>query len=441
MRKSLFNIYVLATLLVAGAVVTACGSDEEDTTARTSGGGAGTYTPVVNVDINATNFPDANFRKWVLAQEYGEDGMLTVQENMSVTTIDVSDKGIRSLKGIEYFAALKSLLCSNNKLTELSLSRNTKLTLLECHQNQIKAEAMQALVESLPTVSNGKMNVTYFEYEGNEFLYRHINAAKAKGWTPMFLDKNWNWTAYSTDNLILINETNFPDANFRNYLQRYYGKDGELTKDEIANVTEIDVREQEIRSLKGIEFFTALTYLNCDNNQLTTIDVSKNTALTYLGCDGNQLTTIDVSKNTALTGLECSSNKLTTLNVKGCMMLKYLRCQYNQLTTLNVKGCLSLEKLWCYQNQIKGAAMDALIESMPNKSDRDGELRVIDSTETQDGNVMTTTQVEAAKAKHWMPYYHNRRWSHGELPRLIDTWSQYTGSNEGTGTLLPSVEV
>ncbi len=54
---------------------------------------------------------------------------------------------------------------------------------------------------------------------------------------------------------------------------------------------------------------------------------------------------------------------------------------------------------------------------------------------------MTTTQVEAAKAKHWMPYYHNRWWGYGELPRLHDDWSQYTGSNEGTGTLLPSVEV
>ena len=36
-------------------------------------------------------------------------------------------------------------------------------------------------------------------------------------------------------------------------------------------------------------------------NQLTTLDVSKNTALTDLDCDNNQLTTLDVSKNTALT--------------------------------------------------------------------------------------------------------------------------------------------
>ena len=51
---------------------------------------------------------------------------------------------------------------------------------------------------------------------------------------------------------------------------------------------------------------TALTYLNCHYNQLTSLDVSKNTALTYLDCRSNQLTSLDVSKNTVLTDLECS---------------------------------------------------------------------------------------------------------------------------------------
>jgi Leucine-rich repeat (LRR) protein len=43
-----------------------------------------------------------------------------------------------------------------------------------------------------------------------------------------------------------------------------------------------------ISNLKGIEAFTALTYLNCSYNQLTSLDVSKNAALTTLVCDGNK---------------------------------------------------------------------------------------------------------------------------------------------------------
>ncbi|MDE6012513.1 MAG: hypothetical protein K2G91_07245 [Prevotella sp.] len=90
---------------------------------------------------------------------------------------------------------------------------------------------------------------------------------------------------------IEINATNFPDENFRNYLlEQDFGKDGKLTENEIRNITYLEVRWKEICSLKGIEYFTALTKLNCGDNQLTDLDISRNTALTWLYCHRNQLT-------------------------------------------------------------------------------------------------------------------------------------------------------
>ena len=62
-----------------------------------------------DVEINATTFPDANFRNWVLKQSYGQDGLLTEEEIAGVTTIRVSYKSIQSLTGIEYFTALTML--------------------------------------------------------------------------------------------------------------------------------------------------------------------------------------------------------------------------------------------------------------------------------------------------------------------------------------------
>lgn len=53
---------------------------------------------------------------------------------------------------------------------------------------------------------------------------------------------------------------------------------------------------------------TALTYLYCDENQLTSLDVSKSTALTELLCQRNLLTGLDITNNTALTSLPCSGN-------------------------------------------------------------------------------------------------------------------------------------
>ncbi len=145
-----------------------------------------------------------------------------------------------------------------------------------------------------------------------------------------------------------INETNFLDENFRNYLlEQDYGSDRKLTDAEIARVTSISVPSMNIRSLKGIEYFTALTELWCFDNQLTSLDVSKNTALKGLYCNSNQLTSLDVSKNTALHILGCAYNLLSSLDVSKNTRLVWLWCSDNQLTSLDVSKNSALEYLKC----------------------------------------------------------------------------------------------
>ena len=115
---------------------------------------------------------------------------------------------------------------------------------------------------------------------------------------------------------VAIDNTNFPDANFRTIVEYYdTNKDSSLSDTEIAAVEEIACYDKGISNLKGIEYFTALRSLNCGRNQLISLDVSKNTALTKLYCKKNQLTVLDVSKNTALTYLPCNKNQMTSLDV------------------------------------------------------------------------------------------------------------------------------
>ncbi len=152
---------------------------------------------------------------------------------------------------------------------------------------------------------------------------------------------------------ILINEATFPDENFRNWvLSQTYGQDGVLTAAEIAGVTSMDFSMWNIANLKGIEYFTALTKLECSNNQLTSLDVSHNTALTYLSCYMNQLTSLDVSHNTALTTLWCGYNQLTSLDVSHNTALTSFECGYNQLTSLDVSHNTALTSLSCGGNQL-----------------------------------------------------------------------------------------
>lgn len=246
---------------------------------------------------------------------------------------------------------------------------------------------------------------------------------------------------------VAINETNFPDDNFCQYVKDKCdrNKDSFLSDEEIAAYTSILLRGC-ITNLKGIEFLTALTYLDCrgiqltsldiskntklrylgcsgnlltsldvsknteleeldcSNNQLTSFDVSKNTALTKLSCEGNQLALLDVSKNIALTSLFCGDNRLTTIDLSNNIALGWLSCSWNYLTSLDVSKNTALTHVYCEMNNIKSTAMDALIESL---SGGGGSLYAIRPLENDEKNIINKAQVNAAKAKGWTIYYYN----------------------------------
>ena len=153
---------------------------------------------------------------------------------------------------------------------------------------------------------------------------------------------------------IKIDENTFPDENFRAYILKNIDKDGDgyLSETEIEETTSITCRDRSISSLKGIECFAALEYLYCSENNLTQLDVSKNTALAILYCSENNLTQLDVSKNIYLSCLICSENNLTQLDVSKNTELQDLDCSGNNLTQLDVSENAKLCELKCYNNNI-----------------------------------------------------------------------------------------
>ena len=170
-----------------------------------------------------------------------------------------------------------------------------------------------------------------------------------------------------------INDTNFPDQAFRKYVEDNIDteKDDKLSQAERDAVTKIDIDNQNCTDLTGIAYFANLTKLYCSDNQLTTLDVSKNaklrilqchnngmeklnlgdiTHLTLLNCDDNNLTELDVSKNPYLEELECRENKLRRVVIGNKYRLTGLYLQGNQLTSLDLSGTtskiLNLDDLW-----------------------------------------------------------------------------------------------
>lgn len=324
------------------------------------------------IEISEENFPDMNFRNFLLSQDYVHGGAIDSTEILNITQLIIDSKGISSLQGIEFFTALKSLNCSFNQLMLLDVSKNTALEELYCGQNS---------------------KLTTLDVSKNKELIL-LNT-------------------YGTP----LTTLNVSGCTALQNLACYWGQ-----------LTSLDVSE-----------CPALTSLNCNGNQLTSLDVSKNTALKSLYCYWNQLTSLDVSGCTKLQYLECNGNQLTALDMSGCKALQDLVCSENQLTSLNIANNTNLQQLHCsdnklntlslpvnsfmifsfscYQNQIKGKAMDALIESLPISNNRT--FYIIYNDNDKEGNKMTTTQVAAAKAKGWTPYYTDDG----------KTWQEYLGED------------
>ena len=151
---------------------------------------------------------------------------------------------------------------------------------------------------------------------------------------------------------IKIGSNTFPDEKFRAYILENIDKDGDgyLSETEIAETTSITCGARSISSLKGIEYFVNVQSIDCRGNNLTQLDVSKNTALEDLDCSENNLTQLDVSKNIYLRGLACFENNLTQLDVSKNTVLEKLACQQNNLIQLDVS-----KNVWylnCYKNNL-----------------------------------------------------------------------------------------
>jgi len=148
-------------------------------------------------------------------------------------------------------------------------------------------------------------------------------------------------------------EIRFPDPNFEAVVREEIGKPrGAITQGDVADIRGFQVWNRGITDLTGIEYFTALIWLDANANNLTDIDLSRNSTLQILYLDNNQLTTLDVSRNTELTSLSVRSNRLSSLDLSNNAKLDTLFCQDNRITTLDLRGNPALDWLECSGNNM-----------------------------------------------------------------------------------------
>ncbi|MCP4440166.1 MAG: T9SS type A sorting domain-containing protein [Aureispira sp.] len=350
------------------------------------------------------NIPDANFKAYLVgntAINLNGDSEIQCNEASAFTgSIICSGLSISDLTGIEAFTSISNLYCNSNSLTTLDLSSNTLLNILYCFSNQLTSidvsqntaltilycennslttldlsnnsaliglKCMFNSLTSLNVANGNNTNVTLFNaYNNPNLLCIEVDDAtySTTNWT------NVDVASFSTN--CAYGQTYVPDDNFENFLETHnaggvtvpvgdptsmgngIANDNYVTTANISTVAGLlDVSNENISDLTGIEDFVALTQLHCYLNPLTTLDVSANTALIHLYCHNNQLTTLDVSANTSLTKLICHTNSFTSLDLTTNTLLSELNCSNGQLTSLIVPNA-ALTSLNCSSNQLTG---------------------------------------------------------------------------------------
>ena len=383
---------------------------------------------VTNILISEINFPCENFRTWLLAQSWGSKGYITDADIENITSVNVTNRNISDLTGIQFFTYIQHLYCDQNQLTFLDVSGLSNLQQLYCDRNQLTSLNVSGLtnLQILWCNSNQLTSLDVSDLTNLRTLYCQNNQLTSLDLTGLdrlsFFDgriqtpaltlsgavNNYNvdiklnnptrlvnGLSYSNETLtsisnritsspftvetgktgftlsgtmtlsyvtkILINETNFPDANFRAWLlTQSWGSKGYITDAEIANIRTIDVSWRNISDLTGIKFFNNLQILYCNNNQLTSLDVSSLANLENLHCNFNQLTSLNISGLTNLETLNCRNNQLTSLDVSSLTSLEWLNCSFNQLTLLDVSGLTNLQELYCFNNQLASLDVSGL---------------------------------------------------------------------------------
>ena len=173
-----------------------------------------------------------------------------------------------------------------------------------------------------------------------------------------------NTTDSASSGNIKINKKNFPDSKFRAYVSERFDSngDGTLSSKERNAVEDIDVDNMGIYSLVGVEYFPNLDRLFCNNNRLTSLNITKCKLLTALSCENNRLKSLDVSKNVNLESLYCCHHSLKSLKLGRNKSIDNIECyDDSDLRSIDIAGCGDMKKwiecVWDkYQDEEDGKA-------------------------------------------------------------------------------------
>lgn len=289
--------------------------------------------------------PDVNLKAHLVADSQintDSDSEISYAEAGAFTgAIEVSNKNIANLKGLEAFENIIKLDVQNNALTTLDISKNIKLETLIADQNNLTdvnlKNGSNNILMIMNVLNNPELSCIQVDdldmansYTESGAWKKDVTASYSENCNPPVYIPDANFKAY----LISHSDINTDGDNEISYSEaRSYGGEIRLSDNIPSRIN------SRVSDLTGIEAFVNIIGLDAQSQDLTTINISQNKVLKNLILPNNQLTSIDVSNNTELQALILDDNKLTSIDVSNNTELFGISVINNELlTSLNVKN-------------------------------------------------------------------------------------------------------
>ena len=307
--------------------------------------------------LNSNYFPDSKFLEAIdgltapgsSGYLFHWDGCLMDYTVPLVTSLNISNKNISNISGIQYFTALTSLNCSGNNISSFNLSPLTKLITLDCHSNSLTT--LGTLPSSLQT-----LNCSYNNFSGT------ISFTNNSTLKTLNLSSNTRLTTvnvYGNSNLTSLDVTG---CSGMTTLNCYSSKLSSLNLSGCSSLDYVNASNNQLTSLSNVP--ASLQSLYCLTNKFSTFSLTGHSKLRNLDLGSNDnLTSVNVQNNSALTNLyvnncsvlsvlKCGSCNISTLVFTGCSSLYYLDCSNNKLSSLNISDNHALKNVYAYNNLI-----------------------------------------------------------------------------------------
>lgn len=343
-------------------------------------------------------FKDDIFRKEVLTAIYGADkvkkdfdllSLYDIEKDLlnKIEVMDLSNKEIKELNGVEYLSNLRELNLENNQLKKVNLRYNELLTNLNISNNNLERINLN-FNKNLEYLNLSKNNLSKFDtlpiskikkLDLSNNNISEIKLTNMKDIISLRLKNNKLKEVNLKNNLKLEElDISFNKIKELSYFSNLTSLDIEATdiEDVIVNkeLKRINIGSTKFKDIEFIKNLEDLEDLNVSNTNITNLDLSKyrklkslnisdtylekfnikdNLLLQILKAEKAHIKNIDLSNNKDIEVLNLSNNKIEEIDLKELTKLKDLNLSNNKLKTINLTRFKKLNSLIVNNNELK----------------------------------------------------------------------------------------